>query len=148
MPATPHAAVADDLAPQDAYALMQQNEDVQLVDVRTQAEWNFVGVPDVSALGREVILLEWQLYPAMNVRSDFVEALSAELERRGVAKDVPVLFLCRSGARSAAAAAALARAGYSHCINVSEGFEGTVDASRHRGTLSGWKASGLPWVQS
>jgi rhodanese-related sulfurtransferase len=137
-----------DLAPADAYALLQAHKDAQLVDVRTEAEWSFVGVPDLSPIGRDVIPLDWQRYPAMEVRSDFVSVLSAELERRGVPKDAPVMFLCRSGARSAAAAAAMSRAGYSHCINISGGFEGVADAAHHRGLISGWKASRLPWVQS
>jgi rhodanese-related sulfurtransferase len=59
----------------------------------------------------------------------------------------PVLFLCRSGVRSAAAAEAAARAGYAHAYNVTEGFEGPLDADGHRG-VSGWKAAGLPWRQS
>jgi rhodanese-related sulfurtransferase len=58
-----------------------------------------------------------------------------------------MLFLCRSGARSRAAAMALTAAGYTSCYNIAEGFEGNPDAERHRGTTGGWKAAGLPWAQ-
>jgi rhodanese-related sulfurtransferase len=61
--------------------------------------------------------------------------------------EAPILFICRSGGRSRAAAAALTAAGYRRCYNVAEGFEGNPDPERHRGKTGGWKAAGLPWVQ-
>ena len=59
-----------------------------------------------------------------------------------------MLFICRSGARSAAAASAMTQAGYTSCWNVAQGFEGDRDAVGHRASVGGWKAAGLPWVQS
>jgi rhodanese-related sulfurtransferase len=111
-----------------------------LVDVRTQPEWVFVGVPAVERLVR----LSWQVFPTMQVNGNFV----AEIEQMGLSRDTEILCICRSGARSASAASVLTQAGYSNAWNVAEGFEGDKDAAGHRGTLGGWKAAGLPWVQS
>ncbi len=72
----------------------------------------------------------------------------AEIEQMGLPKDTEILCICRSGARSASAASALTQAGYGNAWNVAQGFEGDKDATGHRGTIGGWKAAGLPWVQS
>jgi rhodanese-related sulfurtransferase len=118
-----------------------------LVDVRTRAEWAFVGVPDLSRLGREALLVEWQTFPDGRAAPDFLNRLEAALAERGVQKDDEIFFICRSGARSRMAAEATAAAGYRHCRNVAEGFEGPIDANRHRGQVAGWKCEGLDWVQ-
>ena len=111
-----------------------------LIDVRTQPEWVFVGVPAVERL----IRLSWQVFPTMQVNGQFV----AEIEQMGLPKDTEILCICRSGARSASAASALTQAGFANAWNVAEGFEGDKDTQGHRGTIGGWKAAGLPWVQS
>ncbi len=118
-----------------------------LVDVRTRAEWAFVGVPDLSDLGREVVLLEWQSFPDSRVAPNFTERLEAALAARGVGKNDEIFFICRSGGRSRMAAEVMAAAGYGRCRNVAEGFEGPIDADRHRGQIAGWKQAGLTWVQ-
>jgi rhodanese-related sulfurtransferase len=118
-----------------------------LVDVRTRAEWAFVGVPDLSKLGRNVLLIEWQSFPDNRVASDFADRLEAELTARGVEKTDEIFFICRSGGRSRMAAEVMAAAGYRHCQNVADGFEGPMDADRHRGQIAGWKFEGLDWVQ-
>ncbi len=123
----------------------EQRSKAQLVDVRTTAEWNFVGLPDLSGLGREPHLVEWQMFPTMQPNPAFVPTTAAAV---GADKDAPVLFLCRSGARSRAAAIALTRAGYSRAYNIAGGFEGDLDGERHRGHSNGWKATGLPWKQT
>ena len=140
--------IAGDLSLEDAFALLEKDARAVLVDVRTEPEWQYVGVPDLSALGRTPVFKQWQLYPSMEVASDFVESLAEELSRRGADKSTPVVFLCRSGARSRHAATAMTNAGWSHCYNIAEGFEGVLDANRHRGSLSGWQARGLPWKQT
>ena len=122
--------------------------DAHLVDVRTRAEWTFVGVPDLSPLGKEALFIEWQSYPSMAVAGDFVERLAAHLAAEGVPRDAPLYFICRSGGRSQAAAMAMAQAGFGRCYNVAGGFEGRLDPARHRGGVEGWKAAGLPWIQS
>lgn len=139
------ADYAGDLNVQDAWALLQSDPKAQLVDVRTQAEWSFVGVPDLASLNREVRLLEWQMFPTMQVNPAFVGDAA---QAAGGDKNAPVLFLCRSGARSRSAAIALTLAGYTRAYNVAGGFEGDLDGDRHRGNRNGWKAAGLPWKQT
>jgi rhodanese-related sulfurtransferase len=78
----------------------------------------------------------------------FVADVSQSVLRSGGAKDAPVFFLCRSGARSRAAAVAMTGAGFSRAYNVAGGFEGDVDREGHRGAKNGWKAAELPWRQS
>jgi rhodanese-related sulfurtransferase len=134
---------AGDVSPKDAWRLLSENKDAVLVDCRTTAEWSYVGVPDLSQLGKEPVLLQWQVYPTMQVNADFV----ATLGQNGIGGERPVLFLCRSGVRSKAAAQALTQAGATRCYNISDGFEGPIDRSGHRGTVAGWKQSGLPWQQ-
>lgn len=108
-----------------------------------------MGTPDLAALGRQPILLEWRAYPQMAVNPDFVDALLGEVGPSGN----EIYFICRSGARSMEAARAVAaqlqalgRSGT--CVNVAEGFEGDLDPNGHRGTANGWKARGLAWRQS
>jgi len=139
-----------ELSPADSWAALEETADAALVDVRTRAEWAFVGVPDLSGLDRRLILAEWRRFPDMSRNEDFVEELLD-----GFGGDLPsrLLFICRSGARSMEAAQAVAAslAGQgraAECINVAEGFEGDLDERRHRGMANGWKARGLPWRQS
>jgi rhodanese-related sulfurtransferase len=130
-----------------AWSALQGNPRSQLVDVRTRAEWTYVGIPDLGALGKRTVLVEWQTFPDQSVDPRFAERLANELQALGVQVDDDLFFICRSGSRSLAAARAMASAGYSACHNVTEGFEGPLDDDRHRGSLCGWKAIGLPWLQ-
>lgn len=134
---------AGDLAPQQAWDLLASNPDAVLVDVRTGAEWQWVGAPDLSGLGRRAVGIEW-VTSAGEPNQRFVE----QLGEAGVEPEAPVLFLCRSGGRSAAAAQVATAAGYRAAYNVAEGFEGDPDANGHRGTVNGWKVAGLAWRQS
>jgi len=137
-------AYAGDVTSKEAWDRLSADQRAALVDVRTAAEWTFVGICDLSVLGRQPLLLSWQTYPAMEVNPDFTGQLAAA----GLTRDTPLYFLCRSGARSRAAAMAAAEAGFSRSYNISDGFEGDPDASRHRSQINGWKYSGLPWVQN
>jgi rhodanese-related sulfurtransferase len=134
---------AGELKPQEAWELLKSDHSAQLVDVRTQAEWSFVGVADLSSLGRQPLLVSWQVFPTMAKNEQF----AAQLAAQGVKPEQPLLFLCRSGVRSLAAAELMTAQGYTKCYNVTDGFEGPLDGSRHRGLAAGWKASSLPWVQ-
>lgn len=120
----------------------------QLIDVRTRAEWTYVGLPDLGSIGKRTVLVEWQTFPDQAVDPRFIERLAGELKALGVEKDDELFFICRSGGRSLAAAKAMAELGYRACHNVAGGFEGPLDDDRHRGSVSGWKAAGLPWLQS
>jgi rhodanese-related sulfurtransferase len=139
---------AGDLDAAAAWALLEREPKAQLIDVRTVAEWNFVGLPDLAPLGRKVHCVEWQQFPSMAPNPNFVSQASAALDAAGAAQQTPVLFLCRSGARSRAAAIALTEAGFGQAFNIAGGFEGDLDGARHRGAVNGWKAAGLPWKQS
>lgn len=136
-------AYAGDKRPKEAWDLLSSKPTAQLVDVRTKPEWAFVGIPDLSAIGKQAMLLSWQTFPLMNVNPDFGD----QIKKAVPSTDTPLLFICRSGARSRSAAEAVTALGYSECYNVSEGFEGGPDQERHRGRTGGWKAAGLPWVQ-
>ena len=133
---------AGDVTPAQAYAAVTGDDDALLVDVRTRAEWTYVGVPDLAASGRRVLLVEWSRYPDGTVNDHFVD----EVRAAGLEPGRPVYLLCRSGVRSQAAAAALTAAGLGPAYNVLEGFEGPHDREGHR-TVSGWKVAGLPWRQ-
>jgi rhodanese-related sulfurtransferase len=139
---------AGDITPTEAFALLKSDPKAQLVDVRSAAEWTFVGVPDLSSLQRKAILVEWQVFPGMGRNGEFDQLVAERLKAAGAAVSTPIAFLCRSGARSQAAAIAMTANGFTKCFNVAGGFEGDVDAERHRGASNGWKADGLPWVQS
>jgi rhodanese-related sulfurtransferase len=131
--------VPDDGArlPKAAHQLLQTAPGAKLIDVRTRAEWEWVGrIPGAV----EIELLS---YPGSRPNPSFL----AELEQQ-VDKEAPVMFICRSGGRSHNAALMAMQAGYTQCYNVLEGFEGDKDGAGHRSTQGGWRASGLPWTQS
>lgn len=136
-----------DVSAEDCWSALGSQTPSFLVDVRTSAEWNFVGFPQTPQGGAQPIFAEWQTFPSMAVDPDFAPRVAAAIEAAGGSKESPVYFLCRSGARSMSSAAALTAAGFTHCFNVADGFEGPPDEEGHRGTLAGWKAAGLPWRQ-
>ena len=124
------------LTPAEAYQIMTLAPQAKLVDVRTQAEWNYVGVIPGS------VRIEWQTYPDGQPNPDFLSELKQQVNPAGL-----LMFICRSGVRSHAAAAAATQAGYRTSYNVLEGFQGNKDASGHRDSIGGWRNAGLPWVQ-
>lgn len=134
---------AGDLSPREAWDLLARDPRALLVDVRTEAEWTFVGVPDLGELGRELLPLSWNLWPGGTRNDAFLE----QLRDAGAAEASALVFLCRSGHRSAAAATAATQAGLTPAYNVRQGFEGDLDDRGHRGS-GGWRADGLPWRQS
>jgi rhodanese-related sulfurtransferase len=132
---------------EDAWQRLTSDPASVLIDVRTRAEWTFVGLPDLSTIGKQPVLMEWQQFPTNLVDPDFANRLTSMLDQAGVGKDSTLLFLCRSGGRSLMAARAMSSVGYTRCLNVAHGFEGGLDPERHRGQADGWKARSLPWVQ-
>lgn len=142
--------VVSDVLPHAVWESLKSEPNTALVDVRTQAEWAFVGLPDLTNLEKDVILLEWLTYPGMSVNQNFADELFQKFGDR-----IPdsIFFICRSGARSLSAANLVAEfardSGHvTRCFNVAEGFEGDLDADRHRASLNGWKKRGLPWRQT
>ncbi|WP_375487044.1 rhodanese-like domain-containing protein [uncultured Mycobacterium sp.] len=134
---------AGDITCQQAWKLLSDNPEAVLVDVRTDAEWRFVGVPDLSSLGRDVVYVEWNRADGKRNENFLAELLEHVPPRQ----DRPVIFLCRSGNRSIGAAEAATEVGITPAYNVLDGFEGHLDEAGHRGG-AGWRAIGLPWKQS
>ena len=134
---------AGDMTPDDAWRMLNEDPRAVLIDVRTDAEWAYVGSPDLLETGKGILRVSWQEFPGMEINHNFVD----EVGSAGVEKDQTLLFLCRSGVRSKSAALAMTEAGYTRSHNVSEGFEGDRDEHGHRGRTGGWKQRGLPWVQ-
>lgn len=134
---------AGDITPLQAWKLLIDRPEAVLVDVRTDAEWRFVGVADLTSLGRDIIYVEW-----VGADGQRNERFVDDLVDAGVGlKDRPLVFLCRSGNRSIGAAEAATSAGMAPSYNVVDGFEGHLDEYGHRGG-TGWRAVGLPWAQS
>ena len=136
---------AGDVSPHYAFEVLKAEPGSLLVDVRTKPEWAFVGVPNLADIGKQVGFIEWLTYPEMAPNENFLTDLG---RFAGEAKDAAVFFLCRSGQRSRAAAIAATAQGYARAYNVEGGFEGGLNAERHRGHVDGWKHAGLPWAQS
>lgn len=135
--------MVEDVSPRAVWEALLRDPSAQLCDVRTEAEWAFVGLPDLSDAGKEPVLLPWQTYPSMQLNAAFTD----HLRQAGLTPEHHIYFLCRSGARSLAAARAAQAAGFPHSYNIADGFEGPVDSEGHRGTVAGWKAEHLPWRQ-
>jgi rhodanese-related sulfurtransferase len=126
------------LLPQEAHALASRLPEATLIDVRTRAEWEWVGrIPGA-------IMIEWNRWPGGERNARFIDELKARVPKASA----PALFICRSGGRSHSAAEAAAVSGYTNAFNILEGFEGNRDSQGHRNTLGGWRAAGLPWEQS
>jgi rhodanese-related sulfurtransferase len=126
--------------------VLSDNPHAVLVDVRTDAEWRFVGVPDLSSLGREVVYVEWNKSDGQH-NENFIAELQDQIPSADAGQaERPVVFLCRSGNRSIGAAETATAAGIAPSYNVLDGFEGQLDAHGHRGE-TGWRAIGLPWRQ-
>ncbi len=127
---------AGEITPTEAYQLFKAGL-AKIVDVRSSAEPEFVGyVPGA-------IHITWKFWPSGELNSRFIDELAAQVQPQET-----LLLLCRSAARSHAAATKAAAAGYAHAFNILEGFEGTIDAAGQRGHINGWKKASLPWNQS
>lgn len=128
----------ENLTPQQSWELMQANPDAVLIDVRTKVEHDFVGRP------LNAVHVPWKEAPEWQLNPGFIDQV-----RQAVNETTsPVLLLCRSGVRSLAAAEALQQNGFTHLVNILDGFEGDLDDNKHRGNLGGWRYSQLPWEQS
>ncbi|MEL0071245.1 MAG: rhodanese-like domain-containing protein [Rhodobiaceae bacterium] len=135
---------AGHVSPATCWQVLSADGDAILVDVRTQAEWQYVGLPDLSGLGKQTLCVEWQSYPDLQVNPAFAEQLRPHV---GTAT-APLFFICRSGVRSMAAARVMTAEGHTPCYNVAGGFEGDTDAHGHRASVNGWKFADLPWRQN
>jgi len=128
----------ENLTPQQSWELMQSNAQAVLIDVRTKMEHDFVGHPLQS------VHIPWKEAPDWQINNDFVNQVKQVINDRSV----PILLLCRSGQRSLEAAKLLETQGFEYLVNILDGFEGALDEKKHRGNISGWRYSQLPWEQS
>ncbi len=135
--------MVENIAPREVWDALRTDPKAQMVDVRTDAEWNFVGIADLSEAAKTPALIPWQVFPTMQVNTKFTE----QMKQAGLTPDQKIYFLCRSGVRSLAAAQAAIAAGFPNSYNIADGFEGPPDANGHRGQVAGWKAEDLPWRQ-
>jgi rhodanese-related sulfurtransferase len=126
------------LTPRETWQFIAQHPDALFVDVRMEIEYLYVGHPP------GVVHVPWYEYPDMEPQP---EAFVAQVRREGGREQLPVLLLCRSGARTLEAGKALEAAGFSHVVNVLHGFEGDLGEHFQRGRLNGWRHDGLPWEQ-
>lgn len=138
---------AGDVNCSKCWEALNNTNNALLIDVRTVAEWSFVGVPYIGSTGKKIILVDWQQFPQMTVNPFFTDRVGEQVKAAGCDESAELYLLCRSGVRSIAAAEALTAAGYGNAFNVLGGFEGSPDENGHRGKLQGWKSDGLPWKQ-
>ncbi len=139
---------AGDVSAKSTWDALATSPEAVLVDVRSRAEWAYVGVPVLADLGKSPLLVAWNDFDTGTRVPDFLGRLNAAVEALGVGKDAALYFICRSGSRSRNAAIMATDGGYSHCYNVEDGFEGNLGPDGHRATAGSWKAEGLPWAQS
>lgn len=138
------------ISAKDAFELLKNNQNSVLVDVRTFEEFNFVGCVNPASFNNRMVLLPWQLFPEMKENPEFADNLEASLQKvfnKEGNQDSHIFFICRTGARSNAAAGFAINLGYKNCYNVTSGFEGDLNEIGQRGKINGWKASGLAWRQ-
>jgi rhodanese-related sulfurtransferase len=127
------------VTPAEAWSLVQAHPSVKLVDVRTNAERDWVG--RVHIPGEQHLAVQWSLYPGGTPNPEFVQQLKSL-----AGPDDVLLFLCRSGVRSRHAAKAATENGFGNSFDILEGFEGDKDKEGHRKTVAGWCKAGLPWL--
>ncbi|PRC92951.1 rhodanese-like domain-containing protein [Solimicrobium silvestre] len=126
------------VTPQEAFQLLESDTAVQLIDVRTNAERDWVGQVQINPA--QLHAVQWNLYPTKH-NADFLSELAAQVAD----KETVLLFLCRSGVRSRSAAQLATEHGYTQCYDILEGFEGDKDQHGHRKAIAGWCHAGLPW---
>lgn len=135
------------VTPDEAWDGLAKDGNAVLVDCRTAFEWESIGIPDLSDMDRDVLLVEWRTGPNMEINPDFQGQLELAIGER---QPDNIYFVCRSGQRSNEAASyyqeILSRNGQAGtCVNVAEGFEGNPNADGIRGQINGWQARGLSW---
>lgn len=133
----------NNLTSTESWKILESEKNSLLIDVRTFAEWAFVGIPILETINKKLIQIEWQNFPNMEINKNFAN----EIIKKVPDLDTILLFICKSGGRSKSAALTMADYGYK-TINIIDGFEGTSDIDGHRGNIDGWKYNKLPWRQT
>jgi rhodanese-related sulfurtransferase len=136
-----------DLSAKDAWDMLKTRSGSQLVDVRTTAEWHYVGIPDLRPIDKVALTAQWRLLNDMQINAHFMEQLTQQLLNTSYQNGDILIMMCRTGGRSMEAAQYLTSLGFENCYNLADGFEGPLDSSGHRGLVAGWKAANLSWRQ-
>ena len=131
------------LLPKMAIERLQNNPQALFVDVRSKAEFKYVGYPENSILIPWIDDPDWEPNPEA-----FSDAVMQELDGRENLSDTEIILICRSGFRSNEALKCLENKGFTQVSHVASGFEGDLDENDHRGNLNGWRHDGMPWSQS
>ena len=131
------------LLPKMAVERLQSNSQALFVDVRSKAEYKYVGFPENSILIPWIDDPDWEPNPEA-----FSDAVMQELDGRENLLNTEIILICRSGFRSNEALKCLENKGFTQVSHVASGFEGDLDENDHRGNLNGWRHDGMPWSQS
>ena len=131
------------LLPKIAVERLQNNPQALFVDVRSKAEFKYVGYPENSILIPWIDDPDWEPNPEA-----FSDAVMQELDGRENLLNTEIILICRSGFRSNEALKCLENKGFTQVSHVASGFEGDLDENDHRGNLNGWRHDGMPWSQS
>ena len=134
---------AGDITPVETWETLKNDERSILIDVRSAAEWAYVGITDLETIHKEAAKIEWKIFPNMAINPVFINQVKVICD----SPDIKIFSLCRSGQRSIETSRILTEVGFKKCYNVLEGFEGNMDNNKHRGYSGGWKFHGLPWKQ-
>tara|TARA_B100000780_G_C20920109_1_gene366515 strand:- start:316 stop:693 length:378 start_codon:yes stop_codon:yes gene_type:complete len=110
---------------------LTDNKNVELLDVRTQDEWDKVGKPDGEKIGLKTHFVTIVRSSEPSANKDFIEEVKKIID-----PNKKLLVMCKAGGRSMTASLLLSQEKI-NCINVSDGFEGN-------GEDPGWKNEGLP----
>ena len=155
LPAAKQTLSKNYLTSQEAASMKQSlGNKAFFVDVRTQAELEYVGVADPVDANIPYMIDDYSGWDdkkaryAMSPNSGFLSKMTDVISKAGLNKNSTVIVMCRSGDRSARAADLLSNAGYSKVYSVVDGFEGDqAKDGDHKGqrVVNGWKNSGLPW---
>lgn len=142
--------MVEQVNPKTAFDILKNDENSVLIDVRTEAEFVFVGVVEDSQLKNKAILLPWLIYPNMSENNEFANKIEENIEAifGQKNKNARLYFICKTGGRSNMAAQFMKNIGYDNCFNIANGFEGEQDQNKHRSNINGWRAEGLPWRQN
>ncbi len=132
-----------DLTPDQCWGILENEKKSFLVDCRTSSEWQFVGFPDLYSLNKKTVFIEWLCLPNMVFNENFLD----DIKKSEISPNDKIILICRTGSRSKSAAEYLTTNGFKLCYNCLDGFEGVHDQNEHRGKVSGWKFSNLPWKQ-
>ena len=127
----------------ECFNILSTDPNSYLIDVRTEPEWTYVGIPDLSSIKKKVLCVSWKIYPEMSINKNFEK----QIIESDIQKNNNLYFICRSGKRSYDAAKFLISQGFTSCITVSDGFEGKLNQHHKRASIDGWKSHNLPWKQ-